>query len=67
MTIISRRSPRRTYSSCPEEVIVGCKLVYGVCLTASRVAGDWHCAYVLLYGPRLLEITDDEEKMVTDN
>ncbi|ESN92094.1 hypothetical protein HELRODRAFT_89960, partial [Helobdella robusta] len=21
--------------------------------------GDWHCAYVLLYGPRILEITDD--------
>ncbi|XP_044264460.1 ubiquitin carboxyl-terminal hydrolase 14 [Tribolium madens] len=30
--------------------------------------GDWHCAYVLLYGPRLLEITsENEEKMVTDN
>lgn len=24
--------------------------------------GDWHCAYVLLYGPRILEIpiADDE-------
>lgn len=21
--------------------------------------GDWHCAYVLLYGPRVLEVTDD--------
>ncbi|XP_017776545.1 PREDICTED: ubiquitin carboxyl-terminal hydrolase 14 isoform X2 [Nicrophorus vespilloides] len=26
--------------------------------------GDWHCAYVLLYGPRLLEIP--EEPMVTE-
>ena len=23
------------------------------------VAGDWHCAYVLLYGPRVLEVTED--------
>ncbi|RZC43247.1 ubiquitin carboxyl-terminal hydrolase 14 [Asbolus verrucosus] len=29
--------------------------------------GDWHCAYVLLYGPRLLEVSNGEEKMVTDN
>lgn len=21
--------------------------------------GDWHCAYVLLYGPRRLEVEDD--------
>ncbi|KAJ3649909.1 hypothetical protein Zmor_021626 [Zophobas morio] len=30
--------------------------------------GDWHCAYVLLYGPRMLEISnvDTEEKMATD-
>lgn len=27
--------------------------------------GDWHCAYVLLYGPRLLEISN-EEPMITD-
>lgn len=25
--------------------------------------GDWHCAYVLLYGPRLLELKEEEEKM----
>ncbi|XP_066262225.1 ubiquitin carboxyl-terminal hydrolase 14 [Euwallacea similis] len=25
--------------------------------------GDWHCAYVLLYGPRLLEIKLDEMKL----
>merc|ERR1719309_1450273 len=24
--------------------------------------GDWHIAYVLLYGPRRLEILDDEEE-----
>lgn len=24
-------------------------------------AGDWHCAYVLLYGPRILEIEDDDD------
>lgn len=23
--------------------------------------GDWHCAYVLLYGPRILEITEEED------
>ena len=23
--------------------------------------GDWHCAYVLLYGPRILEIEDKGE------
>lgn len=23
--------------------------------------GDWHCAYVLLYGPRVLEIPLEEE------
>ena len=22
--------------------------------------GDWHCAYVLLYGPRILELPVDE-------
>ncbi|CAL1538000.1 unnamed protein product [Lymnaea stagnalis] len=24
--------------------------------------GDWHCAYVLLYGPRLLEIDEDKQE-----
>ncbi|KAG5896401.1 hypothetical protein JTB14_022489 [Gonioctena quinquepunctata] len=28
--------------------------------------GDWHCAYVLLYGPRLLEISPPEENMETE-
>lgn len=23
--------------------------------------GDWHCAYLLLYGPKILEVPDDEE------
>lgn len=23
--------------------------------------GDWHCAYVLLYGPRILELREGEE------
>ena len=27
--------------------------------------GDWHCAYVLLYGPRLLEIDESVDKMDT--
>jgi len=27
--------------------------------------GDWHCAYVLLYGPRLLELDNATEKMDT--
>lgn len=25
--------------------------------------GDWHCAYVLLYGPRILEVPVEVEKM----
>lgn len=33
----------------------------------SFIAGDWHCAYVLLYGPRLLELpTSTDEPMITD-
>lgn len=28
--------------------------------------GDWHCAYVLVYGPKVLEIPVDEEKTATD-
>ncbi|KPJ04040.1 PREDICTED: ubiquitin carboxyl-terminal hydrolase 14 [Papilio xuthus] len=28
--------------------------------------GDWHCAYLLLYGPRILEIPEEEEPMVTE-
>ncbi|XP_072942566.1 ubiquitin carboxyl-terminal hydrolase 14 [Epargyreus clarus] len=30
--------------------------------------GDWHCAYLLLYGPKILEIPEEEEEepMVTD-
>lgn len=29
------------------------------CCIVLTVLGDWHCAYVLLYGPRVLEVTDD--------
>ncbi|CAG9127343.1 unnamed protein product [Plutella xylostella] len=30
--------------------------------------GDWHCAYLLLYGPRVLEVpTEEEEAMVTED
>ncbi|XP_004927226.1 ubiquitin carboxyl-terminal hydrolase 14 [Bombyx mandarina] len=30
--------------------------------------GDWHCAYLLLYGPKILELPeqDEDEPMVTD-
>ncbi|CAG4987022.1 ubiquitin carboxyl-terminal hydrolase 14 isoform X2 [Colias croceus] len=28
--------------------------------------GDWHCAYLLLYGPKVLEIPDEDEPMVTE-
>ena len=27
---------------------------------SSPSTGDWHCAYVLLYGPRILELAEDE-------
>ncbi|GBN07618.1 Ubiquitin carboxyl-terminal hydrolase 14 [Araneus ventricosus] len=27
--------------------------------------GDWHCAYLLLYGPRVLEIEEEDEPMAT--
>ena len=32
------------------------------------LVGDWHCAYVLLYGPRCLEIEakSDETKAIED-
>ncbi|KAL3288367.1 hypothetical protein HHI36_002815 [Cryptolaemus montrouzieri] len=29
--------------------------------------GDWHCAYVLLYGPRLLEISEDKEEKMEEH
>jgi len=29
--------------------------------------GDWHCAYVLLYGPRILEVDDMEDNMTDTN
>ena len=29
--------------------------------------GDWHCAYVLLYRPRQLEVEDDNWKLQTQN
>lgn len=29
--------------------------------------GDWHCAYVLLYGPKILEISQDDTKEVSNN
>ncbi|VVC93278.1 unnamed protein product [Leptidea sinapis] len=28
--------------------------------------GDWHCAYLLLYGPRILELPEEDEPMVTE-
>lgn len=28
--------------------------------------GDWHCAYVLVYGPKILEIPVEEEKTAAD-
>ncbi|EDS41101.1 conserved hypothetical protein [Culex quinquefasciatus] len=29
--------------------------------------GDWHCAYVLVYGPKILELpVDDEDKTATE-
>jgi len=28
--------------------------------------GDWHCAYILLYGARVLELVEEETKMETD-
>lgn len=27
--------------------------------------GDWHCAYLLLYGPRILEVEEGDEQMIT--
>lgn len=31
-------------------------------LKISCIPGDWHCAYILLYGPRVLEVLDEDEK-----
>lgn len=33
------------------------------------VTGDWHCAYLLLYGPKILEVPevgDKPEPMITE-
>ena len=35
----------------PHRLFINFVLIYEFC-----VSGDWHCAYVLLYGPRILEI-----------
>ena len=32
-------------------------IIFSYC--ADCCLGDWHCAYVLLYGPRVLEVTED--------
>ena len=32
-----------------------------IVLVLCMFVGDWHCAYVLLYGPRVLELKEGEE------
>lgn len=46
-------------------------MTHSVCDCYSLNAGDWHVAYILLYGPQRLEKLPEEpsppEKMVTDS
>jgi len=37
-------------------VVIGPPCIFAVLVDC---VGDWHCAYVLLYGPRVLEVTED--------
>lgn len=46
-----------TWMKCDDDVVTA--------VTSEEVlklsgGGDWHCAYVLLYGPRILEVPDTE-------
>ena len=34
--------------------------------TTFHIVGDWHCAYVLLYGPRVLEV-ENEPKITSES
>lgn len=41
-------------------------LSYPFCFTVINIfliTGDWHSAYVLLYGPKILELPNEVEKM----
>lgn len=41
------------------ESVFGIKLFSCLCLRLiGAISGDWHCAYVLLYGPRILEVPE---------
>lgn len=31
-----------------------------------HITGDWHCAYLLLYGPKILELPEVEEPVPMD-
>lgn len=34
------------------------------------ITGDWHCAYLLLYGPKILEVPEVDDKpepMITEH
>ncbi|EZA52154.1 Ubiquitin carboxyl-terminal hydrolase [Ooceraea biroi] len=52
-----------TWMKCDDDVVTA--------VTSEEVlklsgGGDWHCAYVLLYGPRILEVDDDTEENLAE-
>ena len=38
--------------------------IYATVLMVLFFTGDWHCAYVLLYGPRILETLEPPSDVV---
>lgn len=47
-------------------VLLRIAICLNVFLTDLIFLGDWHCAYVLLYGPRLLQLPADDKNSAAD-
>jgi len=45
-----------TWMKCDDDVVTAVTTEEVLKLSGG---GDWHCAYVLLYGPRILEVKED--------
>lgn len=53
-----------TWMKCDDDVVTAVTTEEVLKLSGG---GDWHCAYVLLYGPRILEVKEDNTADNTDN
>lgn len=53
-----------TWMKCDDDVVTAVSTEEVLKLSGG---GDWHCAYVLLYGPRILEVNEDDTAENTDN